>query len=103
MKCELAKDLIILYAEDLCSKETKVELEEHLEKCPECKKRLEEYKKELKDEIKEEIKQEKKAGAEQPKKEVASKPRVNPKKAPTGQKVLDKAIVEDIRVMEDVL
>ena len=50
-----------------------------------------------------EIKQEKKAGAEQPKKEVASKPRVNPKKAPTGQKVLDKAIVEDIRVMEDVL
>lgn len=50
MKCELAKDLIILYAEDLCSKETKVELEEHLEKCPECKKRLEEYKKELKDE-----------------------------------------------------
>ncbi len=49
MKCKLAKDLIILYAEDLCSKETADELKEHLEKCPDCCKRLGEYKKELED------------------------------------------------------
>ena len=49
MKCELAKDLIILYAEDLCSEETAEALKEHLENCPECSKWLEEYKKELED------------------------------------------------------
>ncbi len=49
MKCELAKDLIILYAEDLCSKETTDELKEHLENCPECTDRLNEYKKEMED------------------------------------------------------
>ena len=49
MKCELAKDLIILYAEDLCSEETAEELKTHLEQCPECSKRFEEYKKELED------------------------------------------------------
>lgn len=47
MKCELARDLIILYAEELCSQETAEELKAHLENCPECTKRLEEYKKEL--------------------------------------------------------
>lgn len=47
MKCELARDLIILYAEDLCSKETAKDLEEHLKQCQECSKRLEEYKREL--------------------------------------------------------
>ena len=47
MKCGLAKDLIILYAEDLCSKETAEELIAHLENCPECSERLSEYKKEL--------------------------------------------------------
>ncbi len=49
MKCGLAKDLIILYAEDLCSNETAEELKVHLEECPECSKRFEEYKKELED------------------------------------------------------
>lgn len=49
MKCELAKDLIVLYAEDLCSKETADELKEHLENCPGCCKRLGEYQKELED------------------------------------------------------
>ena len=53
MKCELAKDLIILYAEDLCSKETADELKEHLENCPDCANRLKEHKKEM-----EEVKQE---------------------------------------------
>ena len=49
MKCELARDLIILYAEDLCSQKTAEDLKAHLEQCPECSKRLEEYKKELED------------------------------------------------------
>lgn len=49
MKCELARDLIILYAEDLCSDETAEELKAHLEQCAECSKRLEIYKKELED------------------------------------------------------
>ena len=47
MKCEVAKDLIMLYAEDLCSSETAEELKAHLETCSECAKRLEVYKKEL--------------------------------------------------------
>lgn len=47
MKCEMAKDLIILYAEDLCSSETARELEVHLAQCPECVKQLEHYKREL--------------------------------------------------------
>ena len=45
MNCELARDLIILYAEDLCSDKTAEELKAHLEQCSECSKRLEEYKK----------------------------------------------------------
>ena len=49
MNCEFARDLIILYAEDLCSDKTAEELKAHLEQCPECSKRLEEYKKELED------------------------------------------------------
>lgn len=53
MKCELAKDLIILYAEELCSKETADDLKEHLENCPECTKRLEEYKRELEEKCEE--------------------------------------------------
>lgn len=47
MKCELARDLIILYAEELCSPETAIELEDHLNQCTECAARLELYKKEL--------------------------------------------------------
>lgn len=47
MKCDLAKDLIVLYAEDLCSPATAEELKEHLVQCPECSKYLEEYKQEL--------------------------------------------------------
>ena len=49
MKCELARDLIILYAEDLCSDKTAEELKAHLEQCEECSKRLEAYKEELDD------------------------------------------------------
>ncbi len=64
MKCELAKDLIVLYAEDLCSKETAVELIAHLENCPECSKRLGEYKKELEDKKTENIESNDETGKE---------------------------------------
>lgn len=48
MKCEIANDLLTLYVEDLCSPETRKEVEAHLGECPECSKKLEHYRKELK-------------------------------------------------------
>ncbi len=51
MKCEIARDLLALYVDDLCSPETRKELEMHLKDCPECVKRLENYRKELKNEF----------------------------------------------------
>lgn len=50
MKCEVAKDLMTLYVEGMCSEASKAELEAHLQECPECTKQLEELKKELGDE-----------------------------------------------------
>jgi len=47
MKCEIAKDLMTLYAEQLCSEQTKLELEEHLKNCPDCAKQMERYQKAL--------------------------------------------------------
>ena len=44
MKCEIAHDLLTLYAEDLCSPETATELEAHLATCESCAKKLAEYK-----------------------------------------------------------
>lgn len=44
MKCEIAHDLLTLYAEDLCSPETAAELEAHLTTCEACAKKLAEYK-----------------------------------------------------------
>ena len=41
MKCELAKDLMTLYVEGMCSDASKEELEKHLQECPECAKQLE--------------------------------------------------------------
>lgn len=54
MKCEIVKDLLVLYAEELCSEETKSEVLEHLENCPMCAKQLENYKQNLETDIKEE-------------------------------------------------
>ncbi|MBO5241577.1 MAG: zf-HC2 domain-containing protein, partial [Lachnospiraceae bacterium] len=51
MKCEIANDLLTLYVEDLCSPEARKEVEAHLGECPECSKKLEHYRKELKDEV----------------------------------------------------
>lgn len=38
MKCNIARDLLPLYLDGLCSEETKKELEEHLSECNECRK-----------------------------------------------------------------
>ncbi len=48
MKCEVANDLLTLYVDDLCSPETRKDLEAHLKDCPECEKKLENFRKELK-------------------------------------------------------
>lgn len=42
MKCNVVKDLMPLYLDDLCSEETKAELEKHLNECEACKKIKEE-------------------------------------------------------------
>ena len=42
MKCNIVKDLMPLYLDDLCSEETKQELENHMKECEECKKIKEE-------------------------------------------------------------
>ena len=36
MKCEIIKDLLPLYIENLCSTESRIEVESHLEQCEEC-------------------------------------------------------------------
>lgn len=50
MKCNIAKDLVSLYAEGLCSGDTSAELEKHLEECADCKKTLEHYQAEIRTE-----------------------------------------------------
>lgn len=50
MKCNIAKDLVSLYAEGLCSGDTSAELEKHLEECADCKKTLEHYQTEISNE-----------------------------------------------------
>ena len=47
MKCEVARDLMTLYVEGMCSEEGAKELEAHMQECPECVKALEKLKKEL--------------------------------------------------------
>ena len=48
MDCKIIEDLIMLYAEDLCSEDSKKMVEEHLKTCESCKKKLASYKKMLK-------------------------------------------------------
>lgn len=36
MNCEVAKDLMTLYVEDMCSQESKKALEEHVKECTAC-------------------------------------------------------------------
>ena len=37
MKCNIARDLLPLYFDGLCSDETRKQLEEHIENCESCK------------------------------------------------------------------
>lgn len=50
MKCEIAKDLLPMYAENLCSPETSKELEEHLAGCTKCAEKLQNYLSEMENE-----------------------------------------------------
>lgn len=50
MNCELAKDLMTLYVEDMCSPESKKALEEHVKECPACSEALKNVKNELESE-----------------------------------------------------
>ena len=47
MKCEVAKDLMMLYVEEMCSEASKEALETHLKDCPDCSKAYDALKKEL--------------------------------------------------------
>ena len=41
ISCEIAEDLLPLYLEDTCSKDSRAALEEHLQGCPACRAKLE--------------------------------------------------------------
>ena len=47
MKCEIIKDLLPSYVDELTSAESNKEIESHLEYCPECKEYLEEIRKDI--------------------------------------------------------
>lgn len=44
VSCEIIRDLLPLYAEDIASKDTCLMVEKHMESCPSCRKELEEMK-----------------------------------------------------------
>lgn len=48
MKCEIIKDLLPAYCDCVCSVETAVEIEQHTQSCPDCKKLLENYRSDVK-------------------------------------------------------
>ena len=37
MSCQVIRDLMILYEDDVCSKESRGLIEEHIEECEECR------------------------------------------------------------------
>ncbi|MFT4006156.1 MAG: zf-HC2 domain-containing protein [Lacrimispora sp.] len=47
MKCEIIQDLIPLYAENLCSEESKIIVKEHIDTCNDCKRYLENIEKSI--------------------------------------------------------
>lgn len=47
MKCEIIRDLIPLYLDDVCSEESKKLVEDHLSECKECRKYMKELQMEL--------------------------------------------------------
>ena len=56
--CEVIRDLLPLYADDVCSERSREIIEEHLRECPECSALLEQLKKsEIEDDLREEKEQ----------------------------------------------
>ena len=51
MKCEIARDLLPLYVDGICSEESKTEIEDHLEGCEHCRAELFQMKAELNKEV----------------------------------------------------
>lgn len=47
--CNIIKDLLPLYVDDICSEESKILIEDHLKKCPNCKKYLKDIETEIKE------------------------------------------------------
>ena len=47
MNCNIIRDLLPLYIDNCCSKETKEMVEKHINSCPSCKKELEQMKQDL--------------------------------------------------------
>jgi hypothetical protein len=47
LSCEVIRDLLPLYAENIAGKDTRMIVEEHLESCPDCTRELEHMKKQL--------------------------------------------------------
>ncbi len=47
MKCEIIRDLLPSYIDGLTSEESNIEIEKHLETCPDCRKVLEKMRKEI--------------------------------------------------------
>lgn len=43
--CDMIKDLLPLYADDVCSDESRKAVEEHIKDCPDCKSELEKLRK----------------------------------------------------------
>ena len=43
--CDMIKDLLPLYADDVCSEESRKAVEEHINSCPDCKAELEKLRK----------------------------------------------------------
>jgi predicted anti-sigma-YlaC factor YlaD len=47
VSCEIVKDLLPLYIDNICSKESSLLIEEHLKECDDCRRDMENMKKEL--------------------------------------------------------
>lgn len=58
MKCEVVRDLLPMYIDDLCSEQTCQEIKEHIQQCQECKNKLEEVNIPVESAIEEEEKKE---------------------------------------------
>lgn len=92
MKCEIANDLLTLYVEDLCSPETEKELKAHLRDCPECEKKLENYRRDLMD-VSQEVTGEKDATAQKKAAEIEPMKKIKKKMKKSKSKIIALSVV----------